>query len=325
MNTEPRIIEAELVPKESITIAGSGRMANYMLPRLAHWKERSQRTFDIDLVSPNAVQLVKVTRDATAAGLSVRPVEAKIENVIRAEEDGTRRAYVLGIDDIAAIEKTLLASITSRSRILITIFLNVPGEGLLGFVILLGVDDEPRKRELAKLFAALKPVAINEGANSMFGAANKSMESMMRALMVSHVTDTLDKFLADLPAHADILVTRDGRSAVRLVIEDSSDGFKMPDALARSVMATVSTPLKPGSDFMIAEIGPGGVRFHSARLRAVDGQITINGAEVFDVTPTLKESVVRTLDKVRESAVARAIERAARNTATILNPVAASD
>jgi len=324
MNTEPQIIEAELIPKESITIAGSGRMANYMLPRLANWKERSQRTFDIDLVSPNAVQLVKVTRDATAAGLSVRPVEAKIENVIRPEEDGTRRAYVLGIDDIAAIEKTLLASITSRSRILITIFLNVPGDGLLGFVILLGADDEPRKRELAKLFAALKPVAINEG-RSMFTAANKSMESMMRALMVNHVTDTLDKFLADLPAHADVLVTRDGKNAVRLVIEDSSDGFKMPDALARSVMATVTTPLKPGSDFMIAEIGPDGVRFHSARLRAVDGQITINGAEVLDVTPTLKESVVATLDKVRESAVARAIERAARNTATILNPVTASD
>ena len=155
--------------------------------------------------------------------------------------------------------------------------------------------------------------------------ANRAIESVMRSFMVEHVTEAIDRILADLPARSDALVTRDGRNAMRLVVEESTDGFKTPDALAKSVMSKVTTPLQRGSDFMIAEIAPAGVRFQSARLRAVDGLITINGAEVIDTTPTLKGQVVKTLGSIRDAALARAADVADRNTVTITHPITYSD
>lgn len=287
------------------TIAGSGRGASSILPFFGVMEKTSTAIEPRPcFVSPRADQLDRIRALADEQQLSVRTVEAKIEDVITKPEMGSA-PLILTLDSPRAVAAALGAAAETLVAILIYIFFQMQDGALIAMAAILTRHDTQLKRQLALFFHAVAGVTLHSGSAAVFGedapAANIELEAFLRDWFGHHMATNLQKVIVDLdPNTAPVQVSRDGTTVMPFLVEDSTDGFKTIDALRTSVLENLVTPLERGKDLVIAEVGPNAVRFHDGRLR-LDGAL-----------------VIRTRETNREP-------DADRNTAQITNPMTFSD
>jgi hypothetical protein len=265
------------------TVAGSGRGASSILPFFGAMQRTSTaiepRPY---FVSPRADQLDRIRALGDEQQLSVRTVEAKIEDVITTPDMGTA-PLILTLDSPRAVAAALDATAETFVAILIYIFFQMQDGALIAMAAILTRQDTQLKRQLALFFHTVADVTVRSGSAAVFGedapAANIELEDFLRDWIGHHMATNLQKVIVDLePNTAPIQVSRDGTTVMPFLVEVSTDGFKTIDALRTSVLGNLVAPLERGKDLVIAEVGPNAVRFHDARLRT-DGSLVIRTRE----------------------------------------------
>lgn len=275
--------------------------------------------FTLHLVDPNGENLSRLATLTTSRGLRTTTEQQPIETALTTRTD----AAPLGIfiDAPRSIAAALgAAAATGRPTLLYVVILLATGD-LLGVRAVLTGSDRTLALQLAALFTAIAGATARSGASAVFGpeAAPRSLDlqPQIRGWFAAHMVANVYKLLFDLPpVSAPVEVTRDGQTTMPLLIHDNGGTWADPHELTQTIMARPSTPIEPGTDFIVAEIGPGGdVRLHEARLRRRDRQVALRNASVPSTT----------VSAVGWPSIERAVQRVTQNTISPTFPVRTTD
>lgn len=269
---------------------------------LADANSRAHETeFTLHVVDPNGENLRRIADHATGRGLRVTTEQKPIEMALDARTDSVPLGIF--IDAPASIAAALDAAIATSRPILLYVAILLATGDLLGLRAVLPTTNHAVARQLAKLFRAISGATVRSGASAVFGAEARprsaELEPLIRNWFAAHVVANIYKLLYNLPpVSAPIEVTRDGTAAMPLFIHDSAAAWDDPQALVQRILARPPLPITPGTDVVIAEIGPqADVRLHEARLRRTDRQIALRTASVPTVSgigwPSLESAVRR--------------------------------
>jgi len=238
----------------------------------------------VHAVDPNGGHLTRLADFATARGLRLTTEQRPLEAALATRADNAPLGIF--IDAPGSIAKVLdAAAATGRPTLLYVAVLLATGD-LLGLRAVLTAADPALFGELAALFRALSLSTVRSGSSAVFGPAasprHVELEPLLREWFAAHMLANVYKLAYDLPPEsAPIEVTRDGKATMPLYIHTSATAWADPEALARELLARPRTPVAPGTDVLIAEIGPErDVRLHEARLRRADRQVALRNASV---------------------------------------------
>ncbi|MBI4446917.1 MAG: hypothetical protein HY645_13550 [Acidobacteria bacterium] len=257
----------------------------------------------LDAVPGRASQLAVM---AASAGLESRGYDSVF----------TERAPVDLVDQYDAVVFTPdnAATIADGFRMLLAkpvvayLLLGMPDGLLFGVAAIGGVGDEPNRHKPTAFFDAVQRVTARSRARDFWGenapSQYRTMEPAYRQVFGRHLQDNLSRILAGLePESYPMEITRDGRSMNPMVVHDSGGGWAEPRQLAE--MAINEVGVLPGRSFVIAEIGPQGLRFHIAQLRKIDRELSVQGTVRFD--PDAFEQAIREAERKALSARNRVI------------------
>lgn len=284
-----------------VIFAGGNAGGTAAVDVLADANSRAHETeFTVHIVDPNGENLRRIADYAVGRGLRVTTEQKPIEMALAARTDSAPLGIF--IDAPASIAAALKEVATSRPILLYVAILLATGD-LLGLRAVLTTANHGLAGQLAKLFRAISGATVRSGASAVFGAEasprSAELEPLIRSWFAAHLLANIYKLLYNLPpVSAPVEVTRDGTAAMPLVIHESFAAWDDPPALVQRILARPPLPITPGTDVVIAEIGPNAdVRLHEARLRRTDRQIALRTASVPTVAgigwPSLESAVRR--------------------------------
>jgi hypothetical protein len=171
--------------------------------------------------------------------------------------------------------------------LLLYLIIRLPNKDLVGLTAVLPKDAVEKKLALTAFLLALADCTVRKGFRAVLGEdglpEHVFREPHYRQLFRAHLTDNLPRLLWDLePEAAPIEVTFDGQTRMPFLVEDSRTGWRDAGALAKDVLARPSVSIAPGKDLCIGEVGPDGIRLHTARYRALDRALSVNATAVID-------------------------------------------
>ena len=279
---------------------------------LADANDRAHETeFTVHIVDPNGENLRRIADHATGRGLHVTTEQKPIEVALADRTDSAPLGIF--IDAPASIAAALEAAVATDRPILLYVAILLAATGdLFGLRAVLPTANHALAGQLATLFRAISGATVRSGASAVFGAEasprSAELEPLIRSWFAAHMLANIYKLLYNLPpVSAPVEVTRDGTAAMPLVIHESAAAWDDPQALVQRILVRPPVPITPGTNVVIAEIGPhADVRLHEARLRRTDRQIALRTASVPTVAgigwPSL-ESAVR---RITENAISPA-------------------
>jgi len=212
------------------------------------------------------------------------------------------------------------AAATGRPTLLYVVILLATGD-LLGVRAVLTRSERAIALQLAAFFRALAGATARSGSSAVFGADASpraaDLQPQIRGWFAAHMVANVYKLLFNLaPVSAPVEVTRDGQTTMPLFIHDNRGTWSDPQELVQALTARPATPIEPGSDFVIAELGPDGdIRLHDARLRRRDRQVALRNASV----PSTSVAAVGW------PSIERAVQRVTQNTISPTFPVRTTD
>lgn len=262
-------------------------------------------------VNPN--NLMRTAVDVAHRGLTYEPHHGRGEDLVEREAASAEQPIILATDDPRANARICAAAADAGCAVLCYLLIRLPSKKLVGLTAVLPRDAADDKLDLALFLGGLALVTVRRGSRAVIGdmglPEHAFLEPHFRLLFKEHLAANLTKVLFDLdPEAAPIEVSFDGEARMPLVVANSRTGWRPPDVLARDIVERPSVPLEPGKDLCIGEVGPDGIRLHVARLRAVDGAISVNETAVVDA-----------------AAFEDALRRAERQTVTRTNPAFTTD
>src|ERR1700686_167288 len=311
-----------------VLTAGANRGARLMQPAFAEFNRASNRftlsTVYADPVPDRAASLVRL---ATSRGIPARGIAARIEEVLPSREFKDL-PLILSVDNPETSATALETAKLAERPVLIYFLIRLPNDELLGLRAVLQRGDEEHQKVGARLFRRMAAVTARSGAARVFGAEGRpehlTLEPTYRQWFADHMNANLTKIVAKIRPQSDPFeVTTDGRTTMSLLMRESPDGWTDPSVLARDVIERPTDPITRGHDFAIAEIGPDGIRFHIARMRALDGKAAINAAAVVDPNAYEVADVARRERAERETQ--EALQRAERHSVSRTQPVFTTD
>ena len=294
--------------------AGAGRGAEFMMPELARFNSESQR-FEIrpTIVDPAPRKAEVLAQQAQGIGIRAESIETRLEDFI-STDNSNGCPIVVQIDRPASISSAFSQSINLRSPILAYLFIRTHLGTLMGVRIVVQPHEQERKADAALFFEQLALYTVRSGAAHVFGAAGRpehlATEPLLRQWTAKHVRKNLPKVAVGIePESPPFEMTTDGATTMQMFMRDNRQGWAEPFDMARSFIdEELPGPVLRGEDFMIAELGPDGVRFHTVRLREIDGKLTVRGRLALDV-----------------ESVQQALERAERQTSSRVQPIWSTD
>jgi len=303
-----------------VIFAGANAGGTEMTRVIADVNDRAHGVeFTIHLVDPNGENLSRLADLASARGMRVTTEQKPIEAALLTRTD----AAPLGIfiDAPRGIAAALeAAAATGRPTLLYVVIVLATG-GILGLRAVLTSTERALALQLAAFFHAIAGATARSGSSAVFGAdapvRNADLQPLIRRWFADHMVANVYKLLYDLqPVNVPVELTRDGETTLPLFIHDGSTGWADPQVLVQQTMERPPMAIEPGSDFVIAEIGPhGDVRVHEARLRRRDRQVALRNASV----PTTSVA------GVGWTSVERAVQRITQNTISPTFPVRTTD
>lgn len=311
-----------------VLTAGANRGARLMQPAFAEFNRASNRfTLSPIYVDPVPDRAASLVREAATRGVPARGVEARVEEILPSREF-KRLPLILSVDNPEAIATALETAVLAERPVLIYFLIRLPNEELLGLRAVLQQGDEEHQKVGARFFRRLAQVTVRSGAARVFGAEGRpehlAIEPTYRQWFADHMNANLTKIVAKIRPESDPFeVTTDGQTTMTLLMRESPDGWTDPSVLARDVVERPTDPITRGHDFSVAEIGPDGIRFHIARMRALDGKPAVRAAAVVDANAYEAADVERRERARRETQ--EALQRAERHSVTRTQPVFTTD
>jgi hypothetical protein len=311
-----------------ILAGGANRGALQMQPAFAEFNRASNRfTLAPIYVDPVPERAQSLVIAAERRGIPARGIEARVEEVLPSREF-KHLPLVLSLDNPEAIATALETANLAERPVLIYFLIRLPNDELLGFRAVLQRGDEEHQKVGARFFRRLAQVTARSGAAAVLGAQGRpehlTLEPTYRQWFADHMNANLTKIVAKIRPESDPFeVTTDGKTTMTLLMRESPDGWSDPSVLARDVIEQPTDPITRGHDFSVAEIGPDGIRFHIARMRALDGKAAINAAAVVDPNAYEAADVARRERAERETQ--EALQRAERHSVSRTQPVFTTD
>lgn len=308
--------------------AGAHRGARLMQPAFEEFNRASTRFTLVPVYAdPVPERASELARMASERGLATRGIEARVEDVL-AERTLTRQPLVVSVDAPETIASVLETADLRERPILVYLLVRLPSEELMGVRAVLGDGDEDAQRSGAHLFRRLAEVTARSGAATVLGERgrpeHRAIEPRYRRWFADHMKANLTKVIARTrPENDPFEISLNGEQTMALMVRDSERGWADPATLAREAIELPTTPVVPGRDFAVAEIGTGGLRVHIARVRALDGKPAIRAAAVVDPEAYRAADEERRARAVREAA--SALERANRQMLSRTRPVFTTD
>ncbi|MBV8518828.1 MAG: hypothetical protein JO197_15640 [Acidobacteria bacterium] len=278
------------VASKELTIfdGGTNHGGRELIPHVARLQRESDvlnvKVVGVDPVPGRANRFIT---QAAQFGLRGEAREAKIEDVIN---DGIPEGapVILNMDTPGAHAMALYQLADRKIAVLGALYAASPIDGQLhGFRYVCAADEHEEKREVAGMFRSLAAFAARGGRERVWGTQGRPehlpLEPVYRDWTGRFVHENLAKLAVGLSSiNHYVEMTRDGNHTLPIIIRDSSGEWASPFALATAVLGNPPTPILGGDDFVIAELGPNGVRFHFARLGKTDGRVRVNGYAGFD-------------------------------------------
>jgi hypothetical protein len=304
----------------SVIFAGANTGGTEMTRVIADANDRAHGVeFTLHLVDPNGENLSRLAALAAERGMRTTTEQKPIETALRTRTD----AAPLGIfiDAPRGIAAALeAAAATGRPTLLYVVLLLATGD-LLGLRAVLTSTERALALQLAAFFNAIGGATARSGSSAVFGmdapVRNADLQPLIRRWFADHMVANVYKLLYDLPpVNVPVEFTRDGQTSLPLFIHDSSGGWADPQVLVQQMMERPPMAIEPGSDFVVAEIGPhADVRLHEARLRRRDRQVALRNASV----PTTSVA------GVGWTSAERAVQRITQNAISPTFPVRTTD
>jgi hypothetical protein len=235
---------------------------------------------------------------AAERGLRLATHHGRVQDFVAA--DGVKaadRPIIIAVDDARSAAEVCAMCASFNRAVLLYLIIRLPNKQLVGLTAVLRKEDAQEKVALTALLLALSECTVRKGHRAVLGddglPEHVFQEPHYRQLFRAHLTDNLPRLLWDLePEAAPIEVTFNGDTRMPLLIEDSRAGWRDATTLARDVLARPSVPIAPGKDLCVGEVGPDGIRLHTARYRALDRGLSVNATSVID-TAAFEEALRR--------------------------------
>lgn len=323
--------KVQTLEREPLTFlsAGAHRGAELDLPTLAAWNADTSRAPLVPrYVDPVPGRATALARTARERGIPAEVIEARIEDVLLREELPPQ-PLVLHVDRAGTIATALLSRAAEAVPVLGYLLVRLPSGELLGLRFVVAPGDHATRRALAAFMARLDLLTHPSGSSSILGEEGRPehllAEDEYRAWMAEHLTANLLAITSGLPARSHpIEVTADGRETMPLLIHVAPD-FSDARELAEQVVAELPHPIARAGGLWIADVARPGIRFHRARLRQLDGRLSVNGFSAFDEDAVREAVERREAEERRRQAAQVALERASRQTVSMTNPVWSTD
>jgi hypothetical protein len=259
-----------------------------MLAAIREYNEQSDRF----VVRPRYVDPVpgrarRLATQAQALGVPAQAYEAPIEEFLGTATATRPSALILNLDRPAALARTIRISMDTSTPVLGYLLIRMPHGDLYGLRMAVQGDERARKGEAVLFFEQLSGVVARSGSSAVVGMNGRpehlAAEPRYRTWFAEHMQSNVGKLVAGLePESSPLELTRDAERTLTLMLRDHRNGWSAPGVLARAVVAEPETPIVPGEEFAVGEIGPDGIRFHPVRVRKLDGEVAVRGASRYD-------------------------------------------
>lgn len=272
-----------------IDLGGLHRGGTHALDTISAWN-RTSPTAVIAVngydVNPNRIH--EAQAHAARTNLSLVARQGRVQDVVANEgENAAGRPIIVAVDDARTGAEVSARCAKLMRAMLLYLIIRLPTKQLVGLTAVLRKDDVEEKLSLATFLLALSDCTVRKGHRAVLGddglPEHVFREPHYRQLFRAHLTDNLPRLLWDLePEAAPLEVTFDGETRLPLLIEDSRAGWRDATTLARAVLGRPSVSIAPGKDLCIGEVGPDGIRLHTARYRVLDRALSVNATSVID-------------------------------------------
>ena len=270
--------EDSRIPVE-LGILGAGRGATHSQPLILDFNDRSEiLRLDPLLIDPVPGKAQVLAKQGRNLGLVTNHREAEGWHYLTSgagSEDTS--PVVVQVDDPGTVAQ-ILEERNLQQPLFIYIFLDVPGVGVVAVRLLVRPEDHIVKMDLAAFFNSVSDLQARGGTQDVFrsGTPQTAAEDLYDGWFADHLEKNISKSLHNLefannPAEA----TFNGRETSILVILRNDNGWRSPDQLLDDTHRSLTTPVRPGLNFLIAELGPDSIRFHRARYRVTDQKFVL--------------------------------------------------
>jgi hypothetical protein len=247
-------------------------------------------------MNPNSIHEARAY--AAKRDLQFAVHQGRVQDFVAADgADAAGRPIIIAVDDARSGAEVAAMCASFTRAMLLYLIIRLPNKELVGLTAVLRKEDAAEKLALAAFLLALSDCTVRKGHRAVLGddalPEHVFQEPHYRQLFRAHLTDNLPRLLWDLePEAAPVEVTFNGETRMPLLIEDSRAGWRDATTLARDVLARPSVSISPGKDLCIGEVGPDGIRLHTARYRALDRGLSVNATSVIDAA-ALEEALRR--------------------------------
>jgi len=308
------------VPKRPLTVynAGANRGARENAPAYAEFNLSSAATALVPVyVDPAPGRANAMKEQAETLGIRAQAVEARVEDIVLWQGTEANAPILLNVDRPSTIANVLRQTAKNPRPILGYLLVKLPSGRLWAVRFVLEAHDESGRTAAIAYFEKLAELTERNTSAAIFGeaadAAHRLLEPAIRAWFAEHTKANLAKIAAGVePATAPFEVTMDGKNTLPLLIA-VRDSSSEPAALADELLKNPTSPIRRGTELMVAEVTPEGIRLHAVRRRT-DDRVTVGGAEVID----------RATIEARQMAQER-LARAEREMLSRRNPVMTTD
>jgi hypothetical protein len=279
-----------LVPSLTyVDLGGLHRGGQHAMDTITAWnRDSSTATLGVNGFDPNPNRVHDAVAYAASGNLSLVTHLGRVQDSVAADgANGAGRPIIIAVDDARSGAEVCAMCASFGRALLLYLIIRLPNKQLVGLTAVLRKDDVEEKLALAAFLLALATCTVRKGHRAVLGdeglPEHVFREPHYRQLFRAHLTDNLPRLLWDLePEAAPIEVTFDGDTRIPFLIEDSRDGWRDATTLARDVLARPSVSIAPGKDLCIGEVGPDGIRLHTARYRVLDRALSVNATAVVD-------------------------------------------
>lgn len=294
---------------------GANRGARLGLKAIENFNRASTR-FEISptYVDPVPGRAAALADEARKRGIDAHGVEARIEDW--ADTQDARGVPVLLNMDSPTSDANVIQRLGARVGAILGYKIVEMPDGRVSSVAMVLRSEEPEHLAAAqKLFAALGRLTERSGADAILGptgsVAARAREPQIRQSFAAHTVKNLNKILAGLTPESPPLEVGNGIDSAPLYIRET-DGRADAEALVESVANNPEHPMRRGTSFSVAEIvtPTGEVRFHDARRRSVDDQVSVRTRGILErsvIDRSVREGVAQ-----RRAAEEEASRRASR-------------
>ncbi len=262
--------------KISMLAVGAGRGGRIMQPHFADYNTRST-TLRLDpiWIDPGPGKAKARAKEGNELGLNTSFVETTGEQYLANQPPGSTPPALILIDAPRSLETMIRLPVLNP--LFVNIIIDLPGHGITAWSFRLTPEDEEQKESVADFFGGLDDVKGPVGTEAIFGRDGQTINRVRERPYRSWQRDGFEKNVGKVvhglrPETGSAEVTFNGRDTSQVVVLKSDRKWKTAKKLLHHLEASLESPVRPGTDFAIVELGQDTIRIHRARYRVTDNK-----------------------------------------------------